>query len=74
MTYPLENNFIHHPPSGDQQERYQQLRQQSKALAQLILDLTPQSREQALALTNLEQAMFWANAGIARNEKASDPA
>ena len=30
----------------------------------------PQSREQSLALTNVEQAIFWANAAIARNEGA----
>lgn len=68
MAYPIDNNFIHHPPVGDQQERYEQLRQQGKALARLILELTPESREQSLALTNLEQAIFWANSSIARNE------
>ena len=68
MTYPIDNNFIHHPPYGNQQNRYEQLRQRGKELAQLILDLTPESREQSLALTNLEQAIFWANASIARNE------
>jgi hypothetical protein len=29
---------------------------------------TPESREQSLALTNLEQAVMWANAAIARRE------
>jgi hypothetical protein len=31
-----------------------------------LLDLLPPGREKALVLTNLEQAMFWANAAIAR--------
>lgn len=30
--------------------------------------LTPKSREQSTALTNLDQVVFWANAAIARNE------
>lgn len=40
----------------------------AKELAYMICQNTPTSREQSLALTNLEQAIFWANAAIARNE------
>lgn len=65
----VENNFTYHQPFGDQTERYVDLRNTAKDLAFLILETTPASREQALALTNLEQAIFWANAAIARNEK-----
>jgi hypothetical protein len=68
MSYNLETNFTYHAPFGDQPERYNQLRSQARSLADTILNLTPQSREQSLALTNLEQAIFWANAAIARNE------
>ena len=64
----LDNRFIYHVPKSDQQARYEQLQFQAKQLAKLIIDLTPNSREQSLALTNLEQAIFWANASIARNE------
>jgi hypothetical protein len=66
--YPLENNFTYHPPKGDQQERYVRLRDEAKGLAGTILDLCPDSRERSVALTNLEQAVMWANASIARNE------
>jgi hypothetical protein len=34
----------------------------------LLLELCPESRELALASTNLEQCVMWANAAIARNE------
>jgi hypothetical protein len=64
----LENRFTHHPPEGDQSERYQAIRQEAYTLAENIVRWTPRSREQSLALTNLEQAIFWANAAIARNE------
>jgi hypothetical protein len=64
----LDNNFQYHAPKGNQQARYQELRGKAKELAEMISAYTPASREQALAFTNLEQAIFWANASIARNE------
>ncbi len=68
MNANIENRFTYHAPFGDQTERYQDIRDLAKKLAYLILEKTPDSREQSLALTNLEQAVFWANAAIARNE------
>jgi hypothetical protein len=64
----LDNRFTYHAPQPGQIERYQKLRQAARDFAQVIIELTPQTREQSLALTNLEQASFWANASIARNE------
>lgn len=64
----LENRFTYHPPKGDQPERYVRIREKAKELAELIVSETVGSREQSLALTKLEEATFWANAGIARNE------
>lgn len=64
----IENNFIYHAPKLNQQERYGKLRDKAKELAHLINDLTPVSREQSLALTQLEDAVMWSNASIARNE------
>lgn len=65
-----ENNFTYHKPFGDQQERYIGLREAAKILCELIEGCCPPSRERSLAVTNLEQAVFWANAAIARNEPA----
>lgn len=65
----LENNFTYHRPFGDQPARYESIRAEAKKLAIFIIANTPPSREQSVALTNLEQAVFWANAAIARNEK-----
>ena len=71
VTDMLERNFTYHPPIADKQqaEKYEALRDNFKTLAYEIVNNTSPSREQSLALTNLEQAMFWANAAIARNEK-----
>jgi hypothetical protein len=64
----LAIRFTYHPPVGDQPDRYQQIRDEAAVLADTIISLTPDSREQALALTNLEQAVMWAMAAIARRE------
>lgn len=64
----IETRFTYHAPKGDQPERYQELRDEAKRLATLIVLRTPESREQSLALTKLEEATFWANAAIARRE------
>ncbi len=63
-----ERVFSYHPPQGDQAQRYEKLRSMAKAFAEEIKDLTPISREQSLALTNLQQTVMWANAAIAINE------
>jgi hypothetical protein len=70
-TLDIENVFQYHAPHGDQQERYVALREKAKELASLIQATTPESREQSVALTNLQQAVMWANAAIAINETAA---
>lgn len=64
----LEKRFTYHAPKANQQERYARIRQYAKLLAYEIDQDCPASREQSLAFTNLEQAVMWANAAIARNE------
>lgn len=65
----LENRYTYHAPFGDQVERYAVIRAQILETAKLIRDLTPCSREQSCAFAALDEAMFNANAAIARNEK-----
>jgi hypothetical protein len=64
----INNNFSYHAPKNDQQQRYETIRAEARDLAFIINGLCPESREKSLALTNLEQAIMWANAAIARNE------
>jgi hypothetical protein len=63
----IENNYTYHPPIGDTAPRYNTINNDAKELAYTILKLTPESREQSLALTALEEVRMWANAAIARN-------
>lgn len=49
-------------------DRYEDLRDKAKEMACLIKAMTPSGGEQSLALAILEILVFWAGAGIARNE------
>jgi len=64
----IENIFTYHRPFGNQPQRYEDIRNEAKVLAKTIQEACPESREKALALTNLQQAVMWANASIAINE------
>ena len=63
-----EKNFTYHPPKPNQPARYTAMRDAAKILSGMFDGCCPPSRELSLAQTNLEQAVFWANAAIARNE------
>lgn len=63
----LANRFTYHAPKPGQPETYQRLRDKAKELAELVNELCPAGRETALALTKIEEAVMWANAGIARS-------
>lgn len=67
----IANRFTYHQPIGNQSRRYEVLRNSARALAVLIRDLCPDSRERSTALTNIQQAIMWANAAIAINENES---
>lgn len=70
MAQRLANDFTYHAPFGDQPQRYERIRAAGKAFAEAIVEMSPYSREQSLALTSVDQAVMWTNAAIARNEKA----
>jgi hypothetical protein len=63
----LENRFTYHAPKPGQPEIYEQIRFAGLGLALLIDRNAPESRELSLAITKIEEAVFWANAAIARN-------
>ena len=65
--YDEDSVFTYHSPKPGQPETYQLIREKAKELALLLRDNVPPGRELALARTKLEETVFWANAGIARN-------
>lgn len=67
----LENRFTFHPATKPETAAaHETVRGQCMALAGDLNDLLPEGREQSLAITNLEQVMFWANAAIAREKES----
>lgn len=64
----IENSYIYHPPKDDQPERYVMIREKAKEFALMILELSPPSREQSIALTDLEKVVTMVNKAIACNE------
>lgn len=64
----VEKIFTYHKPTRTQPERYELMRSKALELAVMIVENCPESREKALAITNLQQTIMWANASIAINE------
>lgn len=64
--YSLENRFKSHDVTEEQVNQMKAIRDECYNLAFLINVEVPESREKSLALTKLEEVMFWANAGISR--------
>lgn len=66
----IANDFTYHRPPAEVAAHFVSLREKAKELAHLINELVPPGREQSSALTRLEEAIFHANAGIARQYPA----
>lgn len=66
-TNELDHRFDFHRATPITAPAYESIRAICKEAARQILSRTPESREQSLAVTHLEEAMFWANAAVARH-------
>ena len=64
----LERRFSHHEPSEEKALLHTGIRIKVMYLARKIDECVPDGREKSLAMTKLEEVMFWANAAIARSE------
>lgn len=65
----IDLRFDYHPPSNPGvRQAHENVRFGCKNLANYLNGHLPEGREKSLAITKLEEVMFWANAAIARHQ------
>jgi hypothetical protein len=63
----IEHRFAYHAPNAERVQTHERIRAEIGYVAGFLEYKLPDGREKSLAITKLEEAMFWANAAIARN-------
>lgn len=63
----IDSRFKYYRATDETAPKFERVRDLTAELAHALNNLAPDSREKSLALTHLEEVMFWANAAIARN-------
>lgn len=64
----ITNRFAFHPATTEEKRNaHTSIRQTCASLALYLNDYLPEGREKSLAITHLEEVMFWGNAAIARS-------
>jgi hypothetical protein len=65
----INNRFAFHAATTEEKrDEHTSVRQNCRQLADFLNDKLPEGREKAIAMTHLEEVMFWGNAAIAREE------
>lgn len=68
----IDNRFNFHPADTDiKRLAHEAVRGHCRWLAHWLNEALPEGREKALAITKLEEVMFWANASLARYPEAN---
>ncbi|MEW1959796.1 hypothetical protein [Kineococcus sp. NPDC059986] len=63
----IDHRFDYHKPDPVRVVQHSQVRSVLWAAARDLNENLPEGREKSTAITKLEEAMFWANAAIARS-------
>ena len=69
MDEDLENRFTYHKPDSEDTVKFERIREMARQYAYILKNDCPSSRELSLALTKLEEVVFYANAAIARHKR-----
>lgn len=64
----IDNRFdFHAATTAEKRGEHGSVRAAHKTLAEFVAENVPAGRERSIALTKIEESMFWSNAGIARS-------
>ncbi len=70
----LAHRFNYHPPrSGRRASQHENVRAMCLDVATSLDEALPDGREKSIAITKIEEAMFWANAALARSPDSAEP-
>lgn len=68
----IEPRFAFHPATTEEKrDAHTSVRQRCRQLADFLNEKLPDGREKSLAVTKLEEVMFWGNAALARQAERS---
>ena len=67
----IDHRFAFHAATTEEKRNeHTSVRENCRQLAKFLNDKLPEGREKSLAITHLEEVMFWGNAAIAREVSA----
>lgn len=67
--FDLDNIFTYHAPTPEEVEQYQKIRDAAKEFAQVVVDNSPASADQSVAIRKIRESVMIANAAIALGGK-----
>lgn len=67
MEFDLDHIFTYHPPSPEQQQQYEAVRSAAKEFCKVVLENSPKSADQTVAVRLIREAVMVTNAAIATN-------
>lgn len=67
----IEKTYAYHKPSQQGIDKIKTLREAFSSLHNLVKETAPETRERAVAVTNLEQAAMWAIKAVVCNDPES---